>query len=190
MKIFSNLLSRRTLFWSLLSSPLVSPLALGKNMMIGPIRRTTIIVNDMEQSIKFYRDLLGMKVYSEGPLRPSDFIGKLFGISDEKVKYQLVALRGEGSVVGTIGLFSILDPEGKPRQQEQRATSNIGVVIVPQTNMMGDEIEQLYQRMKDAGVNIICPPIERDVPGKGMSKRFTCLDPNGVMLEISSINVV
>jgi len=144
----------------------------------------------MEESIKFYRDLLGMEVYSEGAVRSSDFIGKLLGITGEEVKFQLVALKGEGSVVGTIGLMSILDPEVKPRQQVQKATSNIDMVIIPQTNMTADEIDKLYQKMKDAGVNIICPPVERGVPGKGMSKRFTCLDPNGVLLEISNINVV
>ena len=35
--------------------------------LVTPLKRTAIIVRDMERSIRFYRDVLGMNVWLQGP---------------------------------------------------------------------------------------------------------------------------
>jgi hypothetical protein len=36
---------------------------------VSPLRRTAVLVSDVEQSLRFYRDLLDMKVFYDPMLR-------------------------------------------------------------------------------------------------------------------------
>jgi catechol 2,3-dioxygenase-like lactoylglutathione lyase family enzyme len=45
---------------------------------VSPLRRTAVLVSDLERSLRFYRDLLGIEVFYDQEIR-AEASGKQFG---------------------------------------------------------------------------------------------------------------
>ncbi len=70
------------------------------------LRRTTLIVNDIERSLEFYRDALGMAViYDNMILTPPDAT-----VEDADIARRLVFLRANDDFIGVLGLLQYFRP--------------------------------------------------------------------------------
>ncbi|HLX36766.1 MAG TPA: VOC family protein [Candidatus Binataceae bacterium] len=133
------------------------------------ISHLAIGVSDMERSLPFYRDLLGLEVMLD---------------NEEQVgqgKRRAVYMRwnsGGGFLVlsQTLGR----EPSGKPLRLHQVGMHHFAFLV--------DDLRARLDRLKNAGVKILVPPYEADSLAygeKGGAKVLTCLfeDPDGTILQ-------
>jgi catechol 2,3-dioxygenase-like lactoylglutathione lyase family enzyme len=71
------------------------------------VKRTTLIVRDLERSLAFYRDVLGFRVWYDDRIVLSG-IGLAAGAQGDRTR--LVIVRAEDPVVGMIGLLQFTEP--------------------------------------------------------------------------------
>ncbi len=133
------------------------------------ISHLAIGVSDMQRSLPFYRDLLGLEVMLD---------------AEEKV--------GQGSrravymKWGNDGGFLVLsqtlgrEPSGKPLKLHQVGMHHFAFLV--------DDLRTRLDKLAAAGVKIIVPPYEADAAAYGErsgSKVLTCLfeDPDGTILQ-------
>jgi catechol 2,3-dioxygenase-like lactoylglutathione lyase family enzyme len=81
------------------------------------IRRTTIIVRDMERSLKLYRDALGMKVNYDARMTVSS---PGFAQGGPPRPIRLVLLNANDPWIGWIGLIQYTDNPNRPRVRVPR----------------------------------------------------------------------
>ena len=97
------------------------------------VRRTTIIVSNMENSLKLYRDALGMRVTHDNKDVIVSGVSLPAGVPGNHT--HLVLLRSDADRTGWIGLIQYYDP---PLPKPQRATpGRIGIgdhIVVLNTN--------------------------------------------------------
>ena len=142
--------------------------------MIQGVHHTCITVSDMQQSIVFYRDLLGLElVMIEESERSGDDRSEGLGVPKAKVK--LAILR---TADAQIELIEYVTAQGRPYD---RCNNDVGAMHIA---FQVDDVDAVYQRLLDHGVRFTAPPAT--IPAGPMAGwRWTYLfDPDGVSLEI------
>jgi len=144
------------------------------------ISHVAIGVADMERSLHFYRDLLGLTVTldKEEPVRGSD---RLFADPEQNRRRAVYLRWAEGPEAGFIVLSQ---KPGAP----SGSSIKIDQVGIHHFSFWVNDLEQRVERLKAAGVNVLVGPYKSDsiaygeAPGK---KVLTCLfeDPDGIILQ-------
>jgi catechol 2,3-dioxygenase-like lactoylglutathione lyase family enzyme len=145
--------------------------------MLKGVHHTCITVSNLEQSIEFYRDVLGLElVMTEESERSGDDRSKALGVAKAKVK--LAILRAGQAQVE---LIEYVASKGRPYD---RNNNDVGAMHIA---FQVDDIDAVYQRMLDAGVRFTSAPAT--IPAGPMEGwRWTYFyDPDGVSLEIIQI---
>lgn len=88
-------------------APKVSAPELSDDRLPVDFRRTSLIVNDIDESLKFYRDILGFQVNYDAEVTMS---GKALPAGIPGAKARLVLISSNDSWVGWIGLLQWIDP--------------------------------------------------------------------------------
>ena len=151
------------------------------------MRRTTLIVRDLEASLKLYRDGLGMEViYDEEINRPHSS-------EDREQRLRLIFLKASHDYVGVIGLIDYEygypdhPAHTKPVRREGFTPSN--AVLLFNT----DSLEEKWPAIENApGVEIISKPKLTEYPGYGGVGKIRVLvskfyDADGYILEVNQI---
>jgi lactoylglutathione lyase len=145
------------------------------------ISHVAIGVREMERSLRFYRDLLGLEVRSD-EMQPIAGMPTLYA-KPETGKRRAVNLRyGKGSDRGFLVLSE--RPGGTPGE-----AIKLDEVGISHFSWWVDDLRALHDKLKAAGVKILVPPSEVDPAGFGETsthKYLTCLfeDPDGVILQL------
>ena len=150
------------------------------------LRRSTLLVNDIETSLKLYRDVLGLEVIYDKNI-PIAGPGLCTGVSD--VMTRLVFLKSyKDQVVGVLALFSYID---KPFQQppEIRASLKAGDSILMLNTKNVSEKIALIQEIP--GVNVVRDGVIKKFPGTN-GNIITVLatgffDPDGHFCELNEV---
>ncbi|MSO97879.1 MAG: hypothetical protein EXR11_06630 [Rhodospirillaceae bacterium] len=91
------------MLWVLPAYAQTAPIA--PDATVSPVSRTTLFVRDLDESLKLYRDILGLKPRRERILE-GPFWNEINGTPGENKRVQVVILQTTtGEVVGNIGLF-------------------------------------------------------------------------------------
>lgn len=151
------------------------------------MRRTTLIVRDIEASLKLYRDALGMEViYDQEINRPHSS-------EDREQKLRLIFLKASHDYVGVIGLidyeYGYPDHPAhiKPVRREGFTPGN--AILLFNT----DGLEEKWQAIENApGVEIISNPKLSSYPGYGGTGEIRVLvskfyDADGYILEVNQV---
>ena len=143
-------------------------------MSVTAIRHTGIVVSDMETSLPFYRDLLGLEPWwdqiEEGP-----FMEAVTAVSGARV--HTVKLKSPDGV--SIELLQYLNtPKPVPR------LTNSNDVGCNHVALQVSDLAGLYEKAVAAGIRFNTPPI---LAGGGKAKVTYCRDPEGVLLELVEI---
>lgn len=146
------------------------------------VRRTTLVVRDIERSVSFYRDALGLKVYYDSELELS---GVVMPIAQPGAKCRLVIMQAEDPWIGMLGLMQVTDPpEPDPGPYRQRLS--IGDVAFV---MASDDARATFEKVRGSGVQLIAEPQESTVPkpGGGEIRMITSsfFDPDGYFIEVN-----
>ncbi len=143
----------------------------GDQLFLG-IDHTAIVVSETEQGLKFYRDLLGMKVAGES---------ENYGIEQERLnnvfgaRLRISALRP--SAGPGIEFLEYLAPrDGKPMPVDVRAND----LVHWQTTLVASSADATAQKMRSAKSRFVSPGVV-EIPDRklGFKKGFLARDPDG-----------
>jgi catechol 2,3-dioxygenase-like lactoylglutathione lyase family enzyme len=149
------------------------------------LRRTTLVVRDMENSLALYRDALGMRLTYDHVIRTPRS-----ALSDEAAEraLRLIFLQANDDFVGVLGLLHYR----KPAKQQPRSE----LAFEPGTSVLVFNVKDLDQRWNDVlavpGVEVLSEPSETRYPsydGEGVIRvRVSVIrDPVGFIIELNQL---
>jgi len=143
----------------------------GEEFMINGIHHTSFTVSDMERSIRFYRDILGMRVTWDSKAAGVPFKGP---IADKVTgcpgtEQRLVFLATGDSRIELVEYT----PTGKPLVDNKAGDTGSAHVC-----FKTDNIQKLHQKLLENKVRLHCDP--QDI---GFAKVMYFRDPDGIVLE-------
>lgn len=171
-----------------LDAKAASALAWEENVSGKPIvlRRTTLIVRDMEASLALYRDALGMKVQYDQVLT-SPGLSDRYG-DDGENRSRLVFIQAENEFIGVIGLWQFLDQTEKDLADPEPADFTPGkMVFVFNTTTLE---ETFAKAAATPGVKVQSAPKERHYPspaGEIVTLVSMLVDPDGHVVELNQV---
>ena len=150
------------------------------------LRRTTFVVKDMEQALKFYRDALGLKVTYDNIIRTPRTAKD--NASAERV-LRLVLLRANDDYIGQMGLMEYQKPVRTPRPAKTTTTLDPGDTVLV-FNTTG--LQAKFDKAKALGVKVDTAPVPTTYPsydGKGViNVMFSAFyDPDGNYVELNEV---
>lgn len=157
-----------------------------KERLPTDVRRTTIIVRSMENSLKLYRDAVGMKVNYDAVVETS---GVALPAGEPGAKARLVLLNANDPFIGWIGLMEWLDPPLAERGPYPKRLGTGGVVIVMNT----DDVEgRCAAAKKVPGVTFTAEARPQQYPGRNGAppirvKGCNFFDPDGILIEMNQL---
>jgi catechol 2,3-dioxygenase-like lactoylglutathione lyase family enzyme len=121
------------------------------------VKRTTLIVRDIDRSVAFYRDVLGLRVWYDDRITLSG-VGLAAGARGDET--HLVIMEASDPVVAKIGLLEFTQP--RLPEPPRRERLGIGDVIFV---LQGDDAEGIHRRAVAAGARIHAVPHRYEVRG-------------------------
>lgn len=122
-----------------------------EGFIVTPVMRTSIIVRDMDQSLKLYRDILGLRPWFEGPLE-GDALNTLVGTNGKSMRN--VILQSGDIVHANVGLFEYMNEDSAlPDIVPEVRTGDVAIVFYT------DDIFAIHDAVKAAGYTVISRPI-------------------------------
>ena len=138
------------------------------------IRHTGIVVSNMEQSLKFYHDILCMKIVKDFT-DEGEYIDSVLGLSG--VHLRMVKLTADdGSMVELLQYIS--HPNKPPIKTE---IYDLGCTHIAFTV---ENLDKEYERLSEKGVKFNCKPY---VSPDGYAKVAFCHDPDGTSIELVEV---
>jgi catechol 2,3-dioxygenase-like lactoylglutathione lyase family enzyme len=135
------------------------------------IRHTGIVVTDMEASLHFYRDLLGLEIWGEA-VEQGSYIDSVTGLNG--VRVQWVKLKAPDG-----GLIELLQYHSHPRVRIGKVGSaDVGCSHVAFTIA---EYDDAYEKLSGAGVTFNAAPVTSP---NGKARVAYCHDPDGTIIEL------
>jgi catechol 2,3-dioxygenase-like lactoylglutathione lyase family enzyme len=149
------------------------------------VRRTTLVVRDIEASLPFYRDALSLKlIYDEKIGGGRDKSGKI-----QPPSIRLVLLRANDDFIGAIGLMQRLSPLTPPPPPVfQKAQVGDAILVV---NVA--DLDTRFERIRATpGVKVAEEPHRVDYPAPGGKGRIPVLfsavwDADGNYVELNKL---
>ncbi|MEM7704893.1 MAG: VOC family protein [Pseudomonadota bacterium] len=151
--------------------------------MTSIVKRTTLFVRDMEASLAWYQNVLGMSVWFDKPFTLSG-IGLAAGKAGDETR--LVILKCEDDVVGMIGLLQWLKPDEPPPAPPTAVTYGMPTFVVA-----SDDAAACHSAAVALGTRVHAEPHEWSTEGAdGNIKHFigvSLFDPDGHFFEINQL---
>ena len=152
--------------------------------MSSIVKRTTLIVRDIERSVEWYRKVLGMSVWMDTEVELSG-IGMACGKAGDKT--HLVILQCEDPVIGMIGLLQWVDPP-LPAPAEIPTSVTYGN---PTFVVESEDAQASFEAARELGTHIHSEPHEWSIRGHdGRMKYFlsaSLFDPDGYFFECNQV---
>lgn len=144
------------------------------------VRRTTLLVRDIDKSLPLYRDALGMKVVYDQQI--GDSLG-----SNIPPTIRLVLLRANDNYVGLLGLMQRLDDHTSPPPELRKPRAGNPIVVIN-----ASDLEERFERVRSTpGVTVETPPTRIEYPSPGGTSipvLFSAIyDPDGFFIEVNKL---
>ncbi|MEM7688834.1 MAG: VOC family protein [Pseudomonadota bacterium] len=149
------------------------------------VRRSTIIVRDIENSLKLYRDVIGLEVNYDTTVKTS---GVALPAGEPGATARLVLLNSNDPWVGWVGLMEWVDPVIPAGDYPKRMGPG-DVVMVLNT----DDVEGRCEAAKSVpGVTFTAEPRLQVYPGRDGGADIRVMgcnffDPDGILIELNQI---
>lgn len=149
------------------------------------VRRSTIIVRDIENSLRLYRDVIGLEVNYDTTVTTS---GVALPAGEPGATARLVLLNSNDPWVGWVGLMEWLDPV-IPAQDYPKRMGPGDVVMVLNT----DDVPGRCEAAKSVpGVTFTAEPRLQVYPGRDGGPDIRVMgcnffDPDGILIELNQI---
>lgn len=133
-----------------------------------------LTVRDLDRSLAFYRDLLGMEVVMEQE-KQGGYLAAIVGYADAHVRMAHLAFPGDGA---RIELFQYLTPAPRGDAGEPR---DVGITHVC---LAVADVHALVTRLDDAGVELYSRPVLVDTGANAGGWGVYLRDPDGITVEL------
>ena len=145
-------------------------------MQLTGISHTSFTVSDMDRSLAFYRDLLGM-VQTLEIERQGEYIEQVVGFPGASLRIAGLKLQS-----GSDHLLELIEYRMPRGQRIDLRTCNPGS---PHLCFATDDIQAAYEELRSKGVQFKSPPVR--IPSGPSAGGFDAyfLDPDGITLELS-----
>jgi catechol 2,3-dioxygenase-like lactoylglutathione lyase family enzyme len=144
--------------------------------LTGPVRRTNLVVRDLDASLRFYRDLLGFTVFFDDVVS-SGAGGRILNVPCREAR--MVVLRADDGTVGMIGLMELRGAEGLA-PPVAAGPVRLGE---PFLALQSDRFAELVARMEAAGVPFVNAPAEFQLRGR-LVRECAVRDPDGLLINV------
>lgn len=144
--------------------------------MISSIRHTGIVVRNLDESLKFYCDTLGLEIYKRCTEKQGQFIDKLTGIDKVKLEWVKVIIPA-GGLIELLQYHSHPDPDVF-KCPETFPSNRLGCSHI---SLTVDNLSQLYDELSKNGYKCNSEPL---LSPDAKVKILYCHDPDGVILEL------
>ena len=133
-------------------------------------RHTGIITKDINKSLYFYRDILGLQLIQDFT-DSSDYINEITGLNGAIAHFiKLKCL--DGSVI------ELLEYSSHKTDPINASIINVGICHIALRVQNADDA---YNKLVNEKIKVISKPV---LSSEGIAKVFFCLDPDGVRVEI------
>ena len=150
--------------------------------MVKHVDHINIVVSDLERSVRFYTELLGLKETQRARLT-GGWIEAIVGLKGVEAEVAFVQPQGGGPRIELIQYHA-------PRGIDFPENSRPNTVGLRHIAFRIEHMESLRARLEAAGVHFFGPPVQ--VPGgvvdhdDGHKSLCYFLDPDGVLLELAA----
>jgi catechol 2,3-dioxygenase len=147
-------------------------------MEASAISHIAICTRDMEKSLAFYRDVLGMRVLFDGPTDPTEG-GRTHNYQQVRKSRRRVSLSFGSGKKPTLTITSHAGEEiaGQPLKLDQMGITHFSFTV-PDT-------EALLHELQAKGVPL-AGPREAFTKAQGRVRSFYVHDPDGIMIQFDS----
>ena len=146
--------------------------------MLKEIMHVGITVTNIENSIKFYRDILGLTLKGQAIMEGKE-TDKLFAMNNCKVK--IAYLNGSDNIISPpIELLEFVN------NKTIKDKPQLNKISISEICFRVDNIEKVYKHLIDNNVECLSEPQEFDFTAYGFSKSKALYfkDPDGIILEL------
>jgi len=143
-------------------------------MAIKAIRHTGIVVSDMQASLRFYRDLLGMEVWADF-MDDSQIVQDVTGVAGANL-WMIKLKAADGVSIELLQYLSHPQPVPPPRRACDVGCNHIALQV--------DDLDALHEKLVAEGIEFNVAPT---VSAEGIAKVTYCRDPEGVLVELVEI---
>lgn len=157
--------------------------------MILGLRHTGIVVRDMNKSLEFYRDFLGLTPVVDC-VEEGSYIDTLFALKNVRVRIVKLIVKagsaaksqatglpvGQDGVVELLQFLSPVEQETAPATLRKTGVSHLAFAV--------DDVEKIYAEWKKKNVLFNEPP---GVSPDGVAKVTYAHDPDGTPIELVQI---
>ena len=133
-------------------------------------RHTGIITKNIDKSLEFYRDILGLKVIQDFT-DSSEYINTITGIENGSAHF-IKLKANDGSVI------ELLEYPTHPTNPVNLSIINVGICHVA---FQVQSSEDAYNKLIKNKIKVLSKPI---LSSEGFAKVFFCLDPDNVRVEL------
>lgn len=148
------------------------------------LRRTTMVVKDMDAALKLYSDALGMNVVYDQELSSPGLTTR--HKADGKNRSRLVLLQSNSGQMGMVGLWQFLDQTEKDLAEPDAADFTPGEIVML---FHAENLEEAFAKAsKVEGVKVLGVPKERRYPspaGDIVVMVSMLIDMNGHTIELN-----
>ena len=138
------------------------------------IHHTGLTVRDLDRSVAFYRDVVGMELVMQQEKR-GGYLGAIVGYPDAHVRQAHLAFPGGGH---RLELFQYLHPEGQGEPGEPR---DVGITHVC---LVVEDVHAAAERLRAAGAELYSDPVFVDTGANAGGYGVYLRDPDGITLEL------
>jgi catechol 2,3-dioxygenase-like lactoylglutathione lyase family enzyme len=147
--------------------------------LVNCLRRVSIVVANLDRSLRLYRDTLGLRETWSTFVSAKEHdhaVFKLLGIAPVDVRAAF--LQSDDPAASMIGLIEIGDPkmQATPLAEPGKRRGELSLIFHT------DQINELYHTMVNGQFTIISPPTLNELPGYVPSMEMTLRDPDGVFI--------
>ncbi len=176
-------------FGSILTDPaaIAAPVSEAERVPID-LRRTTLIVRDIDTSLRFYRDVLGLKVGYDQVIRtPRDAASD--ATADRSLR--LVLMQANDDFIGMIGMIQYFKP-AKPVPAAPAEPFSVGSMVF--VFNVKNAAAKFAAAREVPGVRVVDEPTRTTYPGYGGKGVIpvlvsTLTDPDGYAIELNELLV-
>jgi len=132
-------------------------------------------VSDLEASLRFYRDALGLEVVRVSERKDLPSYNQMLGYDDVKLN---VALLRHPENAFLLELFEYVNPISEKRELKNHYVGSSHVAFEV------EDIDSVYDRIQSSGYDAIHPPTDVVRDGRRVARGMYALDPDGISVEI------
>ena len=170
---------RRTLSKALTASPVDGGDRSDSPLALGPLHHVTVAVSDVDRSVAFYRDVLGLRPTLE--MSFDDEGHQVYLGLPEGASGRAVALRSGRAPAAGVTLVQFAPG---PTQPLPHLSAAAGVCLLAFELESVDAVDAAHERVVETGHAAVSEPRWAEVGSFGRLRGVTLRDPDGFLIEL------